>query len=34
MVSSELGEKLEPVTQFVVDFEVIEGKEALDRLKM
>lgn len=34
MVSLGLGEKLEPVKKFVVDFEVIEGKQALDRLKM
>lgn len=34
MVSSELGEKLEPGTQFVVDSEVTEGKQAVDRFKM
>jgi len=30
----ELGEKLEPVMQSAADFEVTEGKQALDRLKM
>lgn len=34
MVSPSLGEKLEPVKQFVLDFEVTEGKQAIDRLKM
>lgn len=34
MMSSKLGEKFAPVTQFVVDSELMEGKQALDRLKM
>ena len=34
MVFSELGEKIEPMKQFVVDLKVTEGKQALDRLKM